>query len=474
MEKDMKEILIIDHEKSSCLALEKLLVRNKYNVTCSSTGKEGLQIAESKFFHAILCDSRLNDTTGCELMEKISGISPESVVIFISRYVNLRMAVDLVKKGAYQYMEKPLNPNELLDVLDNSLKEKQTINHVGPKNNKPQKKPIHKTDYLIGTSPEAKKMISQVKKVGPTNFTVIIQGETGTGKESLARLIHNESPRRNKPFIAIDCGSLSKELAASEFFGHEKGAFTGAITNKTGVFETAHGGTVFLDEIANLSLDTQMALLRALQEKVIRKIGSVKEIPVDIRIITATNEDLFSNSNKGKFREDLFFRLSEFTLTVPPLRKRSADLPLFMDFFLDKTAEELNVPKPVFSVEVLDYLNKYPWPGNIRELKNVIRRACLFISEDNQIYKNALPDHIIHYVDEETQSIPKHENSSMISPSELPDNGTDLKSTALQAETKKIMEVLQEVHFNKTKAAEKLKINRKTLYTKLKMLNIPY
>ncbi|MFC4873134.1 sigma-54-dependent transcriptional regulator [Negadavirga shengliensis] len=471
----MKEILIIDKEKSSALALEKLLVNNHYTVTMTSTAKDALRLIENKFFHVILCDTRLNDIPEHDLLEQTLHIRPGSVVIFISRYVNLRLAVDLVKKGAYQYMEKPLNPNELLEVLSKSLMEKETKpSDSAPRQKKSNNRSFHSTDYLTGNSAEAKKMMSQVKKVGSTNFTVIIQGETGTGKESLARMIHDESPRRNKPFMAIDCGCLSKDLAASELFGHEKGAFTGAFSNKTGVFEMADGGTVFLDEIANLSLETQMALLRSLQEKVIRKIGGVKEIPVDVRIITATNEDLFLKSNKGYFREDLYFRLSEFILPVPPLRERKVDLPLFINFFLEKTAEELGVATPTLSEEVTAYLRDYPWPGNIRELKNVIRRACLFISDDNYIYINGLPENVIKYVDNTLQTRAAAVEELPEAPEEEAPDNMALKTAALQAETKKIMEVLQEVHFNKTKAAQKLKINRKTLYTKLKMLNIPY
>src|SRR5690606_4800982 len=287
--------------------------------------------------------------------------------------------------------------------------------------------------------------------------------ETGTGKESLARLIHMESGRRDQPFMPIDCGSLSKEIAASELFGHEKGAFTGAVSAKPGVFELAEGGTVFLDEIANLSMDIQIALLRALQEKVIRRVGSLKEISVDVRIIAATNEDLFDNTGTSKFREDLYYRLNEFTLKAPPLRERIDDLPLFIDFFLEKTCRELENEKPALSQEVERYLMAYDWPGNIRELRNVIRRACLLSGSKNTIGKEVLPEHII------SSAKNNHQEKGVdgLQPADL-----DLKSASMLAESKHILETLDKVHYNKTLAAKMLNIDRKTLYSKLKMFNI--
>ncbi|PTB91452.1 sigma-54-dependent Fis family transcriptional regulator, partial [Marivirga lumbricoides] len=302
------------------------------------------------------------------------------------------------------------------------------------------------------------------------------EGETGTGKESLARMIHNESPRKNMPFIAIDCGSISKEISGSELFGHEKGSFTGAVSKKTGLFELAEGGTIFLDEIANLSLETQMALLRALQEKVIRKIGGTKEIPVNVRIIAATNENLQEKAEGRGFRDDLFFRLSEFVLKVPALRERKLDLPLFIDYFLEHTAAELERPIPVLSEEVKEYFQEYSWPGNIRELKNVIRRACLFVANDNCIYLDALPASVLRSENTFSDKVdaPSPHNESFQNSSNIQNESADLKSTAFHAESKKIIEVLRQVHFNKTKAAEMLNIHRKTLYTKLKMMDIQY
>jgi two-component system, NtrC family, response regulator HydG len=465
----MSKILIIDEELSTCNLLDRFLSKNGYEVKVSTQGKSGLNLLKEENFDLVICDYRLGDLNGGDVLEEIKGIAPNSEVIFMTAYANIRVAVELVKSGAFHYLEKPLNPDELLDVVERALGHKDQVKPLRKTTYVELEKTQNQQEYVIGRCEASKKMINHVQLVGPTNYTVIIEGETGTGKESLARFIHQESHRKNKPFMAIDCGSLSKEIAASELFGHEKGAFTGATMAKAGVFELAEGGTVFLDEIANLSLDIQIALLRALQEKVIRRVGSLKEIPVDVRIIVATNEDLFSKSGGSKFREDLYYRLNEFTLRVPPLRERTQDLTLFVDFFLDKTSEELQKDKPVISDEVYDYFNRYTWPGNIRELRNVIRRACLLTNGEGVIRKESLPRHFMQSVQELGSSV-----ESFLESAEDESMEQDLKSTAKIAESKRIMEVLKEVHYNKTKAAEILNINRKTLYSKLRMLNIEY
>src|SRR5690554_5649856 len=463
----MKNILVIDDELSMCTLLEKFLSKRGFNVESTISGKQGVHLMKSKFYDVILCDYRLTDIKAEDLFDEIKKNSNDSVVIFITGYANLSIAVNLIKEGAYHYLAKPLNPDELLEIIQNSLSEskkvvpKQKVQTKSSGDDSENSAPLD--NYVYGISPAAKKMIEYVKLVGPTNYTVIIEGETGTGKESLARLIHLESSRKEKPFMPIDCGSLSKEIAASELFGHEKGAFTGAVTAKAGVFELAEGGTVFLDEIANLSMDIQMALLRALQEKVIRRVGSLKEIPVDVRIIAATNENLFDNTGTSKFREDLYYRLNEFTLKAPPLRERIDDLPLFIDYFLEKTCNELEIEIPAVSEEVRGYLMRYDWPGNIRELRNVIRRACLLTGKNGVIKKEGLPDQIASA----GKAAPKEVSIDLPNTADL-----DLKSASMLAESKHILETLDKVHYNKTLAAKLLNIDRKTLYSKLKMFNI--
>lgn len=473
-----RRILIVDCQLSSCELLKKFLTGNSFEVETTSYGQTALQMVQEGKFEMVLCDYRLPDLDGDEFFRKISSLQPKPLIIFISNEVNLRNVVDLVRKGAYSYLAKPLNPNELLEVIEEAFSSEQSRKPQPIDEEEKQQKvyPNQLQDFVVGRSKSALSVLKQVKRVGPTNYSVIIEGETGTGKESLARMIHNESPRRNMPFIAIDCGSISKEISGSELFGHEKGSFTGAVSKKTGLFELAEGGTVFLDEIANLSLETQMALLRALQEKVIRKIGGTKEIPVNVRIIAATNENLQEKAEGRGFRDDLFFRLSEFVLKVPPLRERKLDLPLFIDYFLQNTAAELNKCKPILSDEVREHFQNYHWPGNIRELKNVVRRASLFVASDNYIYLDALPVSVLHYEDKvSSDEVEKLLLDREIEVESTPrSESTDLRSTAFHAESKKIIEVLKKVHFNKTKAAELLNIHRKTLYTKLKMMDLPY
>ncbi len=463
----MKNVLVIDDELSMCKLLEKFLSRNGFHVESTISGKQGVNLLKNKFYDVILCDYRLNDIKAEEIFEEIKTNSPDSVVIFITGYANLNIAVNLIKEGAYHYLAKPLNPDELLEIINKSLSEEsqrpRREQRVRYESTADQEDSQPLEDYVYGNSPASKKMLEYVKLVGPTNYTVIIEGETGTGKESLARLIHMESGRRSKPFMPIDCGSLSKEIAASELFGHEKGAFTGAVSAKPGVFELAEGGTVFLDEIANLSMDIQIALLRALQEKVIRRVGSLKEISVDVRIIAATNENLFDNTGTNKFREDLYYRLNEFTLKAPPLRERIDDLPLFIDYFLEKTSRELENEKPTLSEEVMRCLMEYDWPGNIRELRNVIRRACLLSGSKSTIGKEVLPEHILSS---------GKTNLQEKGIEALPSADLDLKSASMLAESKHILETLDKVHYNKTLAAKMLNIDRKTLYSKLKMFNI--
>jgi two-component system response regulator HydG len=303
--------------------------------------------------------------------------------------------------------------------------------------------------------------------VAPTNYSVIILGESGTGKESVAKSIHLNSHRHNQPFIAMDCGSLTKELAASEFFGHEKGSFTGALYTKIGHFEMANGGTLFLDEVGNLSYEIQAALLRTVQERKVKRIGSTKEIDLDVRIIIATNESLQDGILKGKFREDLYHRFNEFTIYMPPLRERGGDIMLLAEHFLKIANNELGRNVTTFAPEVIDCFMNYRWPGNIRELKNVIRRAAL-LAEDNEITMKALPLEISNF------KVPSFEQAySQVSEApEVKEPRHDLKNAALEAEYETIIKVLREVNFNKTKAAEILNIDRKTLYNKMKAINL--
>jgi two-component system response regulator HydG len=473
----MKNILIIDDEVNVALLLSKFLTRNGFNITTASTGAIAFEHLKNQPFNLVLCDYRLEDTDGREILKRIKAEYPRTGVIIITGYSDIKMAVELIKLGAYDYITKPLYPDEILSTINKALEmqtalmDSQSETTTTNGESKAPKKQIASQDFVIGSSRASKELVHQIELVAPTNYSVIIIGESGTGKESVAKSIHMNSNRRDKPFIAMDCGSLTKELAGSEFFGHEKGSFTGAMNTKIGHFELANGGTLFLDEIANLSYDIQAALLRTVQERKVRRIGGTKEIDLDVRIIIATNENLQEAIRAGKFREDLFHRFNEFSINMPPLRERGKDIILMAEHFLLLANEELGRNVSRFSPEVIESLLSYRWQGNIRELKNVIRRAAL-LTEGEEVQAKALPLEISTYSKGASayDNAPSYHNSEPTAPPAPPRH--DLKNAAMEAEYETILRVLREVNFNKTKAAAILNIDRKTLYNKMKANNL--
>jgi two-component system response regulator HydG len=365
--------------------------------------------------------------------------------IVMTSFNDVRTAVSAMRSGAFDYITKPVNPDEFLLVLNDALSKK--ANHTNPAPAKPS--PAKAPAFIEGKSAASQKLLSHIKLVAPTDMSVIIEGESGTGKEYAARSIHQLSKRNKKPFVAIDCGALSNDLAASELFGHEKGAFTGAQTEKRGVFEHANGGTLFLDEVGNLSYEVQVKLLRAIQERVIQPLGSNRLIKVDVRILSATNEELITHVSEGKFREDLYHRLNEFKINVPPLRGRDGDLRLFVEHFVADANDELSRNVESLSPEVWDAIKAYDWPGNLRELRNVIRRAVL-LTTDAVVQKSGLPDEMF---------MPTYHTQV--------NHDTDLKAIREVTEKEMIIKTLEEAKFNKSKAARLLNIDRKTLYSKM-------
>ena len=473
----MKKILIIDDEVNVALLLSKFLTRNGFDVTIASTGTIGMEYLKNGDFNLVLCDFRLEDTDGREMLKSIKTQYPQTGVIIITGYSDIKMAVELIKMGAYDYITKPLYPDEILNTITKAIEthyallEDKSEPISSDKASKENKKQAFAGEFVIGTSKVSKELARQIELVAPTNYSVIILGESGTGKESVAKSIHLNSPRHNQPFVAMDCGSLTKELAASEFFGHEKGSFTGALYTKIGHFEMANGGTLFLDEVGNLSYDIQAALLRTVQERKVKRIGSTKEISLDVRIIIATNENLQEGIQKGRFREDLYHRFNEFSIFIPPLRERGSDIILLADHFLRLANHELGRHVVSFSSEVIECFMHYRWQGNIREMKNVVRRATL-LTEGSEITMKALPLEISNH---KIQAY-EHANGSNLSHvaeiQEVKEVRHDLKNAALEAEYETILKVLREVNFNKTKAAEVLNIDRKTLYNKMKAINL--
>lgn len=460
-----KRVLIIDDDMDLCVLLGKLLSRHDYETDASYTGAKGLAKFQERKFDAVICDYRLGDMEGKNVLVELKKLDPSVIVLIITGYSDIKTAVELIKLGAFDYITKPLIPDEVLGILNKAFQvprseraaaaEKRTI-------------PAGKSDtdqFMIGKSATARALYTQIDIVAPTNYSIILYGESGTGKEVIAKTIHNLSDRRDKPFVAMDCGTLSKELAGSELFGHVKGAFTGALQDKEGHFELADGGTLFLDEVGNLSLEVQATLLRVIQERKFKRVGGNKEMNVDVRIIVASNESLQEGYRKGKFREDLYHRFNEFSINLPPLRTRREDIIPFAEFFLAKTNEELQKDVTGFEDEVLQKFMQYSWPGNLREFRNVIRRAVLLTPAGKKINVSTLPweittDTSLAFQDQITSS---QANGNGQPPQEL-----DLKNAAIRAEYETIMGVLQKVNFNKKKAAELLKIDRKTLYNKIK------
>jgi two-component system response regulator HydG len=454
----MKKILIIDDDTFICELLKKHLQNNKYSAETAFNGRGALKLFKENKFDLVLCDFRLPDTSGLELMQQLKSIKQSVPVIIMTAYADVRMAVKLMKLGASDYITKPIQQEELLGLIKKLLKKPE------PSKAKKSRKTVYSNgDFIIGDSPKIKYAINLARKVAPTDMSVIVSGETGIGKEYIARFIHENSLRKDKPFLAIDCGAIPKELANSELFGHIKGSFTGAISDKIGVFQKADGGTLFLDEIGNLSYDVQLKLLRAIQERVVSRLGDDKQKSIDIRIIAATNEDLNVEVKENNFREDLYHRLNEFKIALPPLRERPEDINVFMRHFIDTANKELNRNITGITPEAESVILKYPWYGNLRELKNVMKRAVL-MAEGEQIDTDCFPYEILHPETDHTQT-------QTVTAQEINTN-SKLKHASSEIEKKLIIETIQEAGYNKSKAAKILNIDRKTLYNKIKLYDI--
>lgn len=446
----MAKILIIDDDTFICKALQKQLQNNGYAADVAFTGNSGLKKIKQNKYEVILCDFRLPDKDGLEILQQVKKLNINTAFIIITAYADVRMAVKLMKLGATDYLTKPVIPEEIINLIKKATSKSQNQNDYT----------IDENDFVIGQSKAFKKAVKFAQKVAPTNMSVLIEGETGTGKEYIAKYIHTNSRRAKKPFVAIDCGAIPRELAGSELFGHVKGAFTGAVSDKTGVFRQAHGGTLFLDEIGNLDYEIQVQLLRVLQEKQVTRLGQNKTEKVDVRIIAATNEPLNSKEDTSNFREDLLHRINEFKILLPPLRERKEDVVFFADYFRKNANNELGTEVEGFEEKTVNILKNYSWFGNIRELRNVVKRAVL-LSPEKYINAEALPVEIINAVKKN-----QHEKG------ESGESKDSLKKTASEAEKEAIVNAIVEAGYNKSKAARVLGIDRKTLYNKIKQYGI--
>ena len=387
MAQNSAKILVVDDELSMRELLEYMLSNEGYDVTCAESGREAISVLEKNHFDLLLCDIRLGDITGLDVLRASKKQNPDNVVILISAYSTTETAVEAMNEGAYDYVPKPFDKDELLATVAKAL-ELGSIEHEKKQIDDELKKNLH-FGMIVGNSPAMRHIYKLIQQVSKTKTNVLITGESGTGKEIIAKAIHQESERSKEPFMVINCGGIPETLMESELFGHKKGSFTGASSDKKGLFEIAHKGTVFLDEIGELSLPIQVKLLRAVQEKVFKPVGGNEDITVDIRIVSATNKSLEKEVIAGNFREDLFYRLNVIEIKVPPLRERKADLRALAQHFLEKYSKEMGKEITKFSSYAIDLLKKYDFPGNIRELENLLERSVA-LSTTNIILPDSL------------------------------------------------------------------------------------
>ncbi len=444
-------ILIIDDEEAILDSCSQVLKKDGHTVRTAKNGAEGLKLFNEEFFHLVFLDLKMPGMDGMEALSKIKEENPETPVVIITGFGSIDSAVKAMKEGAFHYMSKPFSPHELRIITNKALGNREIVlENIYLRGELESKIEF---DMVVGESKVMGKVLDLVKQVSEADSTVLITGESGTGKEMLAREIHNHSPRKNGPFVVVDCGALVETLFESELFGHVKGSFTGAHETKHGRFEVANGGTIFLDEISNISLNIQAKLLRAIQEREVTRVGSSKPIKVDVRIIAATNVDLSHAVKDGKFREDLFYRLSVVPIHLPPLRQRKEDIPLLVDHFLAKYNKRAKKQINKINQDVLKALMEYDWPGNIRELENTIERAVV-LSKNNEIRSEDLLYHGISSASSFlTLMIGKYRSLDEI-------------------EKEYIKAVLQAHHWNKSHTANILGIDRKTLLAKIKKYNI--
>lgn len=443
-----RRILIVDDDVAFGVMLKTWFQKNSWETVLISSLEQALQVSASSQFDLILSDLRLPDGDGIMFLTYLREKKIMTPFIIMTGYADVQTAVNAIKLGAFDYLKKPIIPEVLQQKIELALTQDKADKK--DKKDKEDKKDKGVATMVKGNSPVIQRVYTHVSLVAPTKMSVLVLGESGTGKEYIARMIHDQSGRKDKPFIAVDCGSLSMELAPSELFGHKKGSFTSAIADKRGVFEEAKGGTVFLDEVGNLPYEVQKQLLRALQEQKVRPVGSAQDIDVDVRIVAATNEDLEKAIEEGRFRQDLYHRINEFSIEVPPLRDRVEDLEEFAYHFLKQANAELGKDVKCISNEALDIMKQYQWDGNLRELRNVIRRATLF-AENNEISADNLP-----LLKNKTQKAP------------------EVEDMALQPgdEKEQILAALKKARGNKTVAAKLLQIDRKTLYNKMHLYGI--
>ncbi len=459
------DVLVVDDEAIIREGLKRILEHKGYNVASSASGQHALECMQKENFGLVITDLKMPGMSGMEVLKAIKVLQPEVPVIIITGYSTVDTAVEAMKNGAFDYIAKPFTPDQILEKVSKALEQKAMIQE-----NLYLKKELGEHngfDMFIGESREMQKVYRRIMQVAPTDSTVLVTGESGTGKELVAQAIHRHSKRREQPFVAVDCTSLSENLLESELFGHIKGSFTGAIQTKTGLFKVADGGTLFLDEVANISLTTQAKLLRVLQEREITPIGGTQPVPIDIRLVAASNKGLREMVANGTFREDLFFRLNIIPIDLPPLRERTGDIPLLIGHFLREFSEEMGKDLRGLAPDARALMEEYPFPGNVRELENIIERAVV-LAEGTMIQREDLEMQVMG------------EEQPEQSGDYVPLNADELKETKRQireravepVEKAFVLHALKRNNWNITRAAEETGMLRPNFQALLKKLKI--
>ncbi|MBX7151596.1 sigma-54 dependent transcriptional regulator [bacterium] len=446
----MDSILIVDDEKNIRRSLEMILGGEDYKIFSAENGKEALDIIHDQAIDLVFLDLLMPEINGIDVLKQIKDYEPEVVVVMMSGHGTIENAVEAVKLGAYDFIEKPLTKEKVVITAKNVL-EKISLRSE----NRSLRSEISKKFEMVGQSEPIIAIKNQIEKIAPTTVRALILGESGTGKELIARAIHDRSPRKNKPFIKVNCAAIPEDLIESEFFGAVKGAYTGSVADREGKFSQAHTGTLFLDEVGDMSLKVQAKVLRVLQEGEFEKVGGTKTIKVDVRVIAATNKDLKAEVERNTFREDLYFRLNVVPIFMPPLRERKDDITILLDYFLKQVCDETGLRPKKFSDDALAALVRYAWPGNIRELRNLVERVMI-LSSDEKIEVSDLPQAVLE------KNVPVKSISS----------GKSLKNMKEDVEKTYIVQALERNGWNVTKTAGELGIERTNLHKKLKYYNI--
>ena len=454
-------VLAVDDEEVVCESIRRVLTGEGYEVQTTTSPREGLEQIRREVFDLLLLDIKMPEMDGIELLRAARSVSPETEVIIITGYATIETAVEAVKLGAFDYLEKPVSPPQLIVAAARALERKHLVDLTDRLRSELESR--HKIGNVVCSSPEMRQVMRMVGKVAPTNSTVLITGETGTGKDVIARAIHYNSKRKDGPFVVADCASLSESLLESELFGHVKGAFTGAVKDRKGLAETARGGTLFLDEIGTLSPQLQSSLLRLIEEREIRPVGSDRTVSVDVRLVAATNEDLQQQVETGEFRQDLYYRLSVMNIELPPLRERREEIPLLAHHFLEKYSDQFDKEIAGITPQAMTALEAHDWPGNVRELEHVIERAVLLAEERVDL-----------------ESIPTAEGGAFVDWADVPDDARVLAArkkeirarSVDQLERLFVLKALRNAGGNVSEAARSVGMQRPNLHALMRKHDI--